>query len=682
MNPTTTLPILAFIALVAAAPARAQVPSILNYQGRVTVGGTNLTTNGARFKFALVNSNGSTVYWRNDGSTAAGEPSTAVSVAVVQGLYSTLLGDTTLSNMAAIPSSAFTNENVNLRVWFSGGGTNPFVQLTPDQRIGAAGYALRAAVADATAVTNVAGNLNVAGTLTAGSIVAGSNNAAGGPQSAIIAGAANTNDGFASLIAAGQSNKVTSFAFNAFIGGGLANVSSGAQAVIGGGTANTNSAAGGFIGAGQSNNIASAATNAVIGGGDRNTANGRFGTIAGGYINTASNVGSTIGGGGRNTTASDWATVAGGYSNTASGYAGAVGGGWQNKASGSRATVAGGQLNTNGGPYSFIGGGVSNVVVESESFVSSHATIGGGLGNVVNTLSSYATISGGAANSVNAAHAVIGGGGANSNSSLYGTIGGGLGNYAEGEYNTVAGGYLNRIDQYDAVPNYATVSGGFNNSANGEYAAVPGGYMNRAFGDYSFAAGRRARADYHGSFVWADSQDEDFSAFFKDTFNVRAKYGSHFKGGQFVVTTGSGVFFESPTNNSVYWTPGDSDWTFTSDAASKENFRDVDPRDMLRRVAALPITEWNYIGYTQRNIGPTAQDWQKAFSEFSRSDKSINSGHMQGVALAAIKGLAEELKDRDKMIEELKAKSAELDVLKSEFRTLRDQVQSVLPPAP
>lgn len=149
MKPATTLAITFFLAVLAVCSVHAQVPSILNYQGRVTIGGTNLTTNAAQFKFALVNGDGTAVYWKNDGTTTTNEPSNAVSVAVAQGLYSALLGDTNLANMAVVPSMVFTNPNVNLRTWFSAGGTNAFVQVSPDQRLGSSGYALRAAAADA-----------------------------------------------------------------------------------------------------------------------------------------------------------------------------------------------------------------------------------------------------------------------------------------------------------------------------------------------------------------------------------------------------------------------------------------------------------------------------------------------------------------------------------------------------
>ena len=117
----------------------AQVPQMINYQGRVTVAGTNFDGTG-QFQFALVDSAGTTNYWSNDG-TPTGEPATAVSLTVTKGLYAVLLGDTNLLNMAqAIPPEAFTNADVRLRVWFND-GVSGLQQLTPDQRLAAVGYA-------------------------------------------------------------------------------------------------------------------------------------------------------------------------------------------------------------------------------------------------------------------------------------------------------------------------------------------------------------------------------------------------------------------------------------------------------------------------------------------------------------------------------------------------------------
>ena len=139
--------------------ARAQVPQIINYQGRVLAGSTNFTGSG-QFKFALVNTAGTTTFWSNDNTSVnGGEPTSAVSLGVSNGLYSVLLGDTDLTNMTAIPASVFNNSDVRLRVWFND-GTHGSQLLSPDQRIASVGYA------------TIAGNV-VDGAITAAKIANG-----------------------------------------------------------------------------------------------------------------------------------------------------------------------------------------------------------------------------------------------------------------------------------------------------------------------------------------------------------------------------------------------------------------------------------------------------------------------------------------------------------------------------
>ena len=60
------------------------------------------------------------------------------------------------------------------------------------------------------------------------------------------------------------------------------------------------------------------------------------------------------------------------------------------------------------------------------------------------------------------------------------------------------------------------------------------------------------------------------------------------------------------------------------------------------------------------------------------SDKTISTLDSDGVMYAAIQGLVEELKERDKTIDELKAQNAQVQ---SELREIRDQL-SKLPPSP
>jgi hypothetical protein len=122
----------------------AQVPPLLSYQGHLTAGGTNV--NGpAQFKFALVNGTGAATLWSNDNSSSGGaEPAQSVPLAVTQGLFTVMLGDTSLSNMQPITAGPFTNSDVRLRIWVAS-DTNAFQLLAPDQRLGSVGFAMTSA---------------------------------------------------------------------------------------------------------------------------------------------------------------------------------------------------------------------------------------------------------------------------------------------------------------------------------------------------------------------------------------------------------------------------------------------------------------------------------------------------------------------------------------------------------
>ena len=168
------------------APSQAQVPQLINYQGRVAVNGTNFDGTG-QFQFAFVDSSGATTYWSNDGAGTGGNaPTSAVSLTVTKGLYSVLLGDVTLTNMTAVPSSVFNNSDVRLRVWFND-GSNGWQQLSPDQRIAAVGYAMMAgSVADGSITASKIANGAVGSTQIASGAIGSSQLAPGAfpvPQS-------------------------------------------------------------------------------------------------------------------------------------------------------------------------------------------------------------------------------------------------------------------------------------------------------------------------------------------------------------------------------------------------------------------------------------------------------------------------------------------------------------------
>lgn len=251
--------------------------------------------------------------------------------------------------------------------------------------------------------------------------------------------------------------------------------------------------------------------------------------------------------------------------------------------------------------------------------------------------------------------ATVGGGGAamnvNSIHDNFGVIGGGLNNLVgdvggannDQIYSVIAGGLGNR-----ALGTGSTVGGGVSNIADGDYSTVPGGHLNLAEASYTFAAGRRAKAIHQGAFVWADSSDFDFNSAFMNTFRVRATGGVRF----FTAVDVSG----NPTAGVVMF-PGDTAWSPGSDRTLKENFSPVDHREVLERLAGLSIQTWNLVTQdpSVRHIGPMAQDFRAAFG-FGSDERHISTLDADGVALAAIQGLYEQVQARDTEIAQLKAR--------------------------
>jgi|GEM_PF-2024468 len=136
-------------------------------------------------------------------------------------------------------------------------------------------------------------------------------------------------------------------------------------------------------------------------------------------------------------------------------------------------------------------------------------SIAGGINSTIESNTSNSTIAGGDGHTIHAG--------------AVGTfIGGGIGNQMTGIYSTIAGGYGGAIVNSAA---YGALGGGYNNGVGGMAATIPGGSQNSAAGDYSFAAGRRAKADFPGAFVWADSTASDFASTAPNQFLIRAGGG-------------------------------------------------------------------------------------------------------------------------------------------------------------
>jgi hypothetical protein len=119
------------VALVLVPGAVAQTPTVLPYQGRLSLGGVN-PTGAVELRFALVTGEAGVVVWASSAVSPDGVPWEAVSVPVVNGLFAVRLGDASLANMAAMFVETFdTFPDLRLRIWASWDGQPPQL-LAPD----------------------------------------------------------------------------------------------------------------------------------------------------------------------------------------------------------------------------------------------------------------------------------------------------------------------------------------------------------------------------------------------------------------------------------------------------------------------------------------------------------------------------------------------------------------------
>jgi hypothetical protein len=246
-------------------------------------------------------------------------------------------------------------------------------------------------------------------------------------------------------------------------------------------------------------------------------------------------------------------------------------------------------------------------------------------------------------------HAMICGGSKNSIQPYadYATIGGGYFNRIQTSAvsATIGGGHRNAIHSGASI---ATIGGGYENTIqhNGHYATIPGGQLNSAT-NYAFAAGRQAKANHTGSFVWGDSTGFDVASSAPNQVTFRASGGFR-------------IFSNPGLTLGVQLAAGGSSWSSISDRNAKENIEPIDTSAILERVAELPLSAWTYKDDpTQRRyIGPMAQDFHAAFG--LGDERTINTLDADGVALAAIQALAQRSEALAQQNEALARENAEL----------------------
>ncbi len=166
--------------------------------------------------------------------------------------------------------------------------------------------------------------------------------------------------------------------------------------------------------------------------------------------------------------------------------------------------------------------------------------------------------------------------------------------------------------------------------------------------------------------------------------------------GFFVAQAPGGVVFNTGTNaafpyettlpaNSTNWSPPtyaasltahSASWAMLCDSNAKTDVTTVDHRETLRKVDELPVTAWNYKHDPQRRyVGPMAQDFHATIG-LGQDDKRISTLDTDGVTLSALKGLIEELRERQ---ERSAAQARRLAELEAELRGLSEKLFRDLP---
>jgi hypothetical protein len=152
---------------------------------------------------------------------------------------------------------------------------------------------------------------------------------------------------------------------------------------------------------------------------------------------------------------------------------------------------------------------------------------------------------------------------------------------------------------------------------------------------------------FSGSFVWSDSSSPNMlAASATNQFTARAANGF-----RFFTNAGATTGCALPAGSGVF--------SCTSDRHAKHAFRPVDGQDVLRRLAHVPITSWQYKSEPGRvrHMGPMAQDFRRAFG-LGTDDKHIGSIDEDGVTMAAIKALYATTQRQAREIGELKRQLA------------------------
>lgn len=603
----------------------AQVPSFINFQGRL-LSGTNLVNGSVEMWLRLYTNASGGVHFYEDTGT----------VAVADGLYSTRIGDGT--SYGSFPA-VLTNSPLYVEVVVNS------TILSPRERLASVAYALTAggvtnrAISNAMLDDNAVSSAKVAdgslmdGDLNVSANIQGSKLAAGTVSSAQL-----DVDSFSNVFWKLDGNAGTATGTH-FLGTAdnrplevrannlralLIQPTNGcANFMVGNGNVVSNGTHGCSILGGTNNSIASLALKSVVGGGYENSIG-------------LSSIGGVIGGGQRNSSTNAWFfVIAGGSSNSIASYCdnSAILGGSENviEANAEHAVIAGGGQNliSNNADFSFIAGGYSNVVGTAAryAFAAGRQARASHPGTFVWADSQGGEFASSASNQflIRAERGV----GINTTNPVV-------------DFRVFGQTILGSNTQASVLTSTNVLNLMVGITSNHQINGIT--FWEQGSFGMSLGYDGRELGNDNKLIIYSDTGAERFI----------------FKNGGYL-----GIGVADPTNR-IHVVGGaqcnGSSWLNASDRNLKENFRAVDPAQVLEKVAGLPISEWNYKidDPSRRHMGPTAQDFYSTFG-LGDNDTTISTVDPSGVALAAIQALVRENAALKRQMEAMRARLEALE---------------------
>ncbi len=252
----------------------------------------------------------------------------------------------------------------------------------------------------------------------------------------------------------------------------------------------------------------------------------------------------------------------------------------------------------------------------------------------------------------------------------------GLSTVASGSTSTAMGNNTTASGSGSTAMGEGTQAIGRNSTAMGE-STIADGNESTAMGFFTTSSGDRSTAI--GSYVSTNNQTGALIIGDYSTSTILNSAGpnsfrARFEGGYRFYTS-------SDLTTSCALSAGSNAWSTTSDSRLKENFAAVNGEDFLGKIAAMPLTSWNYKKQnpqTFRHYGPMAQDFYAAFGKDRYgtigNDTTINTADFDGVNLIAIQALEK----RTQKILQLEQENAALRREQAELKARLERLEAAI----